>query len=125
MYTFYKLTCTDPNLVYIGSTKQQLSKRIAQHVQEWRHNGYGSSKLLFDAGNVRTEILCQIDSADKDEAEDRERYIILNTDNTVNIRAPPGRFGFFKTTYCERCKENVKFTDVMEHKKWHHHLSMV
>ena len=114
----YRLVCDDPNLVYIGSTTQTLNQRLSGHKKGFEKC---KSDKLFEVGGVRIEMIEQLDFNNRWEMENRESYMILNTDNTTNKRPPPGSGRY---SYCERCAEDVKWSDVIEHKKWHHHLTM-
>lgn len=124
--SIYRLVCDDPNIVYIGSTQQELTRRLGGHRSQSKQGDVYkcSSKQLFDAGNVRIELIEQKYFKDKYELEDRERYFILNTDYIVNKKSPPGKWALFSSAYCQRCGEHVMCSDVIEHKRWHPHLSM-
>lgn len=85
----YKLTCDDTNLIYIGSTCQKyLCGRLSNHGQDFKKNGGGTtSRKLYEAGNVKIELIelypCEI----KEELLKRERYWMDQT-NCVNIQRP-------------------------------------
>jgi len=82
MAKIYKLTCEDPELIYYGSTIQQLYSRLSHHKCCFQSGNSVSSKRLFEKGNVEIHLIeeCSIEDRLK-----RERYYIENFP-CVNIR---------------------------------------
>ena len=82
----YKLTCNDPELVYYGATtKKYLCHRLSGHK-------YGldcKSKLLFEAGDVKIELIENFPCNDKNELNAREAFYIRN--NKCVNKYIPGR----------------------------------
>jgi len=76
----YKLTCDNPELVYYGSTTQRLSDRLSGHKKNWKYGKTCKSRLLFDVGNVKIELLEKCPCNDKEE---------LNAIETEWIRQNP------------------------------------
>ena len=87
----YKLTCSNPDLVYYGSTTNYLSQRLRTHQEYSRYKGKGicKSKILFDAGNVEIELVEELSLKNKEELSLRERYYIEN--NPCVNKQIPGR----------------------------------
>ena len=79
----YKLTCDNPELVYYGSTTQKLSYRLSTH----RNSSYLTSKSLFEAGNVKIELIKNFPCNNKKELHSEEgKYIEQNI--CVNKQIP-------------------------------------
>jgi hypothetical protein len=85
----YRLTCDNPDLFYIGSTTQQyLAARLSGHHQDFKKGKGGTtSKKLFEAGNVKIELLELFPCSCKEELLFRERYFIEEND-CVNKMKP-------------------------------------
>ena len=103
MYKIYKIEDIN-DLVYIGKTKNALSKRFSNHVCEQR-NYYGkcsSSKL-----NLYNSIITIIeDNLTEEEATERETYYI-NSITCVNTR----------TNHCDIKKYKSKYRSVPKNKE--------
>jgi hypothetical protein len=71
----YKLTCSDPELVYYGSTISPLSHRFSRHKYSFSVGKYCSSAKLFerDYENVKIELIEDYPCNSKKELEARER----------------------------------------------------
>ena len=82
MYSIYKLTDLDTGRVYIGSTKQKLSRRLSIH-RHFSKTGKGCTCKDFNWNNVEIE---EIELVEVDHFQ-RERYYIQNTD-CVNKNRP-------------------------------------
>jgi len=85
----YSLTCSNPNLIYYGSTTQPLNERLSHHKTDFKINKSVSSKILFEWGDVKINMLEEIEYEDKKELLDREAYYITNLE-CVN-KDIPGR----------------------------------
>ena len=83
MYSIYKLTDLDTGKVYIGSTKQGLSRRLASHKSLAKNGRSCCTCKDFNWQNVEIE---EIELVEVDHFQ-RERYHIENTD-CVNKRSP-------------------------------------
>ena len=85
----YRLTCDNPDLFYIGSTTQQyLCSRLTQHKQDFK-KGKGrttTSKKLFEAGNVKIELLELCPCSCKEELLFRERHFIEENDCVNKVK---------------------------------------
>ena len=95
----YKLTCDDPELVYYGATIQRLSKRLGQHKEK---RNVCNSKLLFEVGNVKIELVEKFECEDKEELNAREAFYIRNN-KCVNKRIENRT----KEEYYEENKEEI------------------
>jgi len=71
----YSLTCNNPNLIYYGSTTKKLKYRLTGHKAL---SNTCESKILFNWGNVKINLLEEIEFEDKQELLDREAYYIRN-----------------------------------------------
>jgi hypothetical protein len=94
----YMLTCDDPSLIYIGSTKQTKEQRLAGHLhsyKQWKRTGknYISSCKLFEVGNVKIAILEEVPGCWH--LHYREQYHINNY-KCVNINSACGSYDFMK-----------------------------
>ena len=83
----YSLTCNNPNLIYYGSTTKPLKYRLSEHNCDFKNNKLVSSKILFEWGNVKINMIEEIDFEDKKELLDREAYYIINLE-CVNKKIP-------------------------------------
>jgi len=72
----YSLTCNNPKLIYYGSTTQELQKRLNQH----RCYNDCNSKILFYWGDVKINLIEEIEFEDKNTLLERESYYIKNLD---------------------------------------------
>ncbi|VVU95723.1 GIY-YIG catalytic domain [seawater metagenome] len=83
----YSLTCNNPNLIYYGSTTKSLNERLSQHKCDFKINKCVSSKILFEWGDVKINMIEEIEFQDKKELLDRESYYIRNLE-CVNKKIP-------------------------------------
>jgi len=104
----YSLTCNNPNLIYYGSTTQPLNRRLSEHKSKGNNC---ESKILFEWGDVKINMIEEIEYEDKKDLIDREAYYIRNL-KCVNKRIPNRTK---KEYYCdnkekikEYCKQNKK-----------------
>src|SRR5688500_6470539 len=75
-----------PDLVYIGSTTQQLSKRYAEHVRDWRAGeGKVISYLVIEIGDSYIELIEAYPCKNKEELRRREGEVQRSIP-CVNIR---------------------------------------
>lgn len=75
----YRLTCNDPELFYYGATtKKYLCHRLSNHKMNWINGDKIQSKLLFEAGDVRIELVEKYPCESKDELNSRESYYVRN-----------------------------------------------
>jgi hypothetical protein len=83
----YKLTCSDKNKIYIGSTICSLSKRLGVHKYEFDTGTIKSSKAVFNIGNVEIHLLEKYPSKSNAQLRKREQYWINKYKNIcVNNR---------------------------------------
>lgn len=78
MATIYKLICDDPELVYYGSTKEPLWKRLSHHKSRYLYPqdcGNYSSKKLFQVGGVK---IVELEKCKIEDRYIREDYYIKN-----------------------------------------------
>lgn len=71
----YSLTCNNPNLIYYGSTTKPLNERLKGHKTK---SNNCESKILFEWGNVKINMLEEIKFEYKKELLERESYYIKN-----------------------------------------------
>jgi len=77
----YKIICDNFDKIYIGSTVQKLSQRLASH----KANQCCHSKKILEYPNVRIELIEQYPCNSKDELRGREQYYINeNRDICIN-----------------------------------------
>jgi len=99
----YSLTCSNPNLIYYGSTTTSLNQRFSGHKKDFKNNKCISSKILFEWGNVKINMIEEIQYENKKELLDRESYYIRNL-KCVN-KSIPGRT---KKEYNKMNKDKIK-----------------
>jgi inorganic triphosphatase YgiF len=85
----YKIVDNTSDKVYIGSTCKTLKRRLTAHEEYYRNYLYGTvcyitSYDIIKNGNYHIELIEELNATNKKELEDRERYHIMNTPNTVN-----------------------------------------
>jgi hypothetical protein len=91
----YKITCLDTNKFYIGSTSNNINKRIAVHKSHYKRfldgkYNYISSFNILEKNNFKVEVLEEVQFKYKIELLDKEREYIkgplcvnLNMPNTL------------------------------------------
>lgn len=87
MATIYKLICDDPELVYYGSTKEPLWKRLSHHKSRYLYPqdcGNYSSKKLFQVGGVK---IVELEKCKIEDRYIREDYYIKNFPCVNEIKA--------------------------------------
>ena len=97
----YSLTCNNPNLIYYGSTIRPLNERLSKHKYDFKNNYCVSSKILFEWGNVKINMIEEIEFEDKKELREREAYYIKNL-KCVNKEIPNRSK---KEYYCDNRKK--------------------
>ena len=85
----YKIVSNYTNEVYIGSTIQSLSQRMAGHRQDFKRASC-SSALILEYGDARPYLIKYFPCNSREELEAEERQYIVNTD-CVNKQIPGGR----------------------------------
>jgi len=88
----YKIVCNETGKVYIGSTTQNLAKRIGGHRSNYNHylNGFGkyvTSFAILENENYSYVLVEKYSCDDKLELYARERFYIENMD-CVNKNIP-------------------------------------
>jgi len=102
----YKIwSVSNPEMVYYGSTQQQVCKRMNDHrrgYDTWKNpnknKNFTSSYLIFDMGEYEYATLESIEFEELFELRNRERFYIENN-TCVNCRVP-------NRTNKEWCEEN-------------------
>ena len=89
----YKISSPQTDNVYIGSTTQDIHKRLQQHIKDYRQyqNGkkyYISSFEIVKYDDVIIEVIEEIEYINKNKLLDRERYFIESIENIVNKYRP-------------------------------------
>ena len=80
----YRIVCNITGEQYIGSTCQNLSSRLAQHIYEFNNDKGTSSKPIIARGNYSIILIESFPCNNKDELMMRERYY-QETMDCVNI----------------------------------------
>jgi hypothetical protein len=115
----YKLISPHTDKVYVGSTcKEYLCQRLASHKDGYKrwlkdnNNGYMTSYVLFDLGDVEIILLESVKCMTKDELLKKEReWIEKLKDNIVNKTRPTRN----RKQFYEDNKEEIK----QYKKKWY------
>ncbi len=89
----YKLTSTQSNQCYIGSTTRSIYTRLTEHNYNYYQykNGkyhYTSSYDIVKFDDAKIELLEEREFKDKKEMLERERFYIDSNENAVNQRNP-------------------------------------
>ena len=111
----YKIVNDDiPDKVYYGSTIGKLNIRFSNH-----NNSYNtcSSKILFEKGQPRIELVEEYPCSSKRELLVRERFYIENNE-CVNIKIPSRTHGEYHRIWYTENKEKV-LNRVKEYSKIH------
>ena len=100
----YSLTCSNPNLIYYGSTTKSLNERLSCHKSKLNSC---ESKILFNWGNIKINMLEEIEYENKQELLDRESYYIRNL-KCVNKVIPNRTIKEWRTDNKDKIKEKKK-----------------
>jgi len=103
----YSLTCSNPNLIYYGSTTKPLNDRLSGHKNNFKNNKQVSSKILFEWGNVKINMIEEINFEDKKELLDREAYYIKNLE-CVNKKIPNRTDKQYYSDNKDKIKQKIK-----------------
>jgi len=99
----YSLTCNNPNLIYYGSTIRPLNERLIGHKSK---SNNCKSKILFEWGNVKINMLEEIEYEDKQELRDREEYYIRNL-KCVNSNIPNRTDKEYRDYYYKKNRDEI------------------
>ena len=103
----YKITSTQTDKVYIGSTIKSLKHRLDQHQRQGENNSIRSKEILkYD--NISIILIEDYPCNSKKELETRERYYIENTPNTINKCIPTRTKKEWAENYKQQQKLNSK-----------------
>ena len=117
----YKIVCNLTNEVYIGSTTQSLSKRLAQHVQEYKvhvRNNRSStrSSQIIERGNYNIILIEEVSCNNKEQLHRVERkHIEANT--CINVVIPTRTHKEWLDVNKEKVKAQKKIYDAERRKK--------
>ena len=122
----YKLVSPHTDKIYVGSTcKERLCQRLASHKSKYKfwvkdnNNGYNTSFILFDLGDVEIILLETVNCNTKDELLKKEReYIDKYKDILVNKDRPiitKNERKEYRKQHTEDNKEEIK-----QYKKEHY-----
>lgn len=116
----YKITCSSTNKVYVGSTTQPLSKRLARHVEDYQlwkagvKKSYMTSFEILEGGTYRIELIEYFPCTTVEELRAREGKHIREID-CVNKTVPGRTRKEYRQDnkekireYCEKNKERIK-----------------
>jgi len=102
----YKIINKDiPNKIYIGSTTADLVTRYNHH--NYKTNPT-TSKELFLIGTPEIILIENVKCNNKKELLEREKYHILNTENTVNKYIPTRTLKEYRADNREYCIRQTK-----------------
>ena len=104
----YKIVCNETGKIYIGSTTQNLAKRIGGHRAKYKHylNGFGNyvtSFAILENENYSYVLVEKYSCDDKLELHARERFYIENM-VCVNKNIP----GRSMKEYCKTNEGKIK-----------------
>ncbi len=99
----YKLySVSNEELVYYGSTIQELSVRLAGHVRDYKNNTTCKSKFVIDAGDYKMELIENYPCVNRGQLERREGEFTKN-----NVCVNKIIVGRTKKEYYEDNKEAI------------------
>jgi hypothetical protein len=92
---FYKITSTNTDKVYVGSTEKDINERLNRHEQDYKRyqdgkTNYTTSFEILEYKDYKIELIENKFCQSKEERDTAECKFIINTPNTVN-RNLPGR----------------------------------
>lgn len=127
MYRVYKITSDLTELVYIGSTCEKLSSRLARHKNDLKHYKLGkrykypaSSKIILDIDpEPKIELIEKVSS--KDAALERETYYInqYRMEKICVNRMTPG-YNKKTRVNCPVCDTDLAHGSMSKHLKRKH-----
>jgi len=105
----YKIISPSTPSVYVGSTKEQLSRRFNGHKKSYRHYQEGrranmSSFDILKHGDAKIELVKEVDEADRDEEEYKVQQ---NTQHCINKYDPRK----YKATRPIKTNQDYVFTE--------------
>lgn len=103
----YRIVSTKGDKVYIGSTIQELYRRMSRHRAEFKEKKGYMSRILFEEYGVEFCHIELIENVEQDQQHIRERFHIENTPNCVN-KTKPIRTDDEKEDSKEKDKERKK-----------------
>ena len=106
LINFYKITSTNTDKCYVGSTRHPISERLIRHELDYVNfnNGYGNrttSFIIIDFKNYSIHLIESVFCLSKCDRNEIEQKHILNTNNRVNIKLP----GRTRARYYQDTKE--------------------
>ena len=121
----YKICSFQTDLIYIGSTTQPLSKRLAKHRSDYNVNRGISSKEILQYSDAQIILLESINCENKDQLHAIERRYIENN-NCCNKVIPSRKYKEYQKTekykeYQKEYREQYKQTEKYKksQKKYH------
>lgn len=121
----YKLTSPNTPKIYIGSTFETLKTRYIEHKYNWKKNRSCSSKIIFNAGDARIELIEKVQVTDKTELRKLEQKYMRELNNIVNIKKAFQTIeerNEMRSTYyhCDVCQKFVR--GIRTHEKTSRHI---
>lgn len=110
----YKLVSPSKNLVYIGSTTQPLSQRLAEHLCNYKKDKGLNSQVVLECEDYKIELLEDFPCNNRQQLEKKEGEYIKNNECINNrIAGRTGKEWYYdnqehKKQYYESNKEKLK-----------------
>jgi hypothetical protein len=122
----YKIVCNITNEIYIGSTTEELKRRLAKHKQPKRSQ---ISRQIIERGNYKIELIKDYPCNSRWELEEEERKYILEN-KCINKSIPHrtiqeinNQKKLDKIT-CE-CGATVRRDSIYQHRKTMKHIKLM
>jgi len=127
----YKIYClNNPDLVYVGSTTQKLSQRLADHIKHCKYHAQGkpqycSSYEVINKGNYRIELIEEYSCENKEQLLKREGHYIRKFNCVNKLVAGRTQKQYYEDNKEQILKYNKQYVadhkeHVQEYKKQHY-----
>ncbi len=113
MITIYGLKCNKTNMLYIGSTKQKLSRRLSKHKNYKSQKRWCVSYKIIDNNDY---IIYEIEKCEENMRKEREQYWMDNTNN-INKQKVIGDKKEYMRTYINPHRTKQYVLDLREYQK--------
>jgi hypothetical protein len=120
----YKITSPDTDDIYVGSTTQELQRRLYGHESDFKFfkkegKRYVTSAKILKFDNYSIELIEDVDADSKEELLLRESYYVNSLPNVIN-KVEPHRTKAYHDTYQKnyrkehKMKRRVKQNELLE-----------
>ena len=109
----YKLTSSQTDNIYVGSTTTPLNKRFGYHIANNKYSGECSSKYLLKFDECMIELIEEYPCDTHLELREREQYFMDLLDNVINkqravVKPQKQRTAEYRANNPDKVKESYK-----------------